>query len=89
MRLSGADIEFINQIRGRKEPVYEMTNGKKMYRPRLTDEEIVLLEQDRRQRMQKIANLLFDSPEFKSSRYQIEIRITHKKKRYSNTFLSK
>ena len=89
VRLSGADIRYINKLRGQDEPVYEVVNGKKMYRPRLSESEIKSLELDRKHRMEKVANLLLQSPEFDESKYTVSINIVHKKKQYSHSFSSK
>lgn len=88
VRLSGADIRYINKLRGKDEPVYEVVNGKKMYRPRLSDSEIRSLEFDRKQRMNEVADLLLQSPKFDDSKYDVVITVTHKKKRYSHSFIS-
>lgn len=89
MRLSGADINHINQLRGCYADVYEVTNGKPMYRLLLQPDEVRSLEKDRKKRMQRVANLLLNHSDFEPSKYSVEITIKHKKKQYKNTFVSK
>ena len=89
VRLSGADIDHINQLRGCYADVYEVVNGKPMYRLLLKDEEIRSLERDRKKRMQKVANILLKSEDLDTSKYSVEIVVKHKKKQYKHSFSSK
>ena len=47
VRLSGEDIQFINQLRGYKQPVYEVVNGRLCFRVTLTNEELNALHRNR------------------------------------------
>lgn len=88
-RLSGEDIEFINQLRGSEEPVYEITNGRKLYRPLLSKEEVEKLEEFRKRRITSlielfrwVANDSVSGPELMNE-FEIQVMFRHKKKGYT------
>lgn len=61
VRLSGEDIQFINQLRGYKQPVYEVVNGRLCFRVTLTNEELNALHRNifRIHQNQKVKELCF------------------------------
>lgn len=89
VRLSGDDIQFINNLRGSEEPVYETVNGRKHYRPLLSESEREALKEYRISKVKEqvglVNALLTEDQTFQemSKDYTISLVVKHRKKGYT------
>lgn len=88
-RLSGMDIQFINQLRGFEEPVYEVVNGRKQYRPLLSYEEVEKLKEFREEELKHCTKDIDWVLGVGASEYQVDLEefdvtvsYKHRKKGY-------
>lgn len=93
VRLSGEDIQFINQLRGYKQPVYETVNGRLCFRVTLTNEELKALQRNREERVKgavcaigsSIRNCKTITNAIILKDYEVTVQFKHKKKGYTTT----
>lgn len=92
VRLSSDDIQFINELRGFEEPIYEVCNGREQFRPLLNDEELEALDKFREKKTDVFTNsvkwllqVFGDNDRKDIEPFSITIQFHHNKKGYNIT----